>query len=992
MFPFTDMNPNLYIPLPIIGAIYPITRGVFGTPQDLRHPNYANMISDIQKVAKPYKNIIYAAGHEHSLQLIRDSSSYYIVSGAGSKITRVSTSKKKSLFSAAMTGFAVLEVSKNKNVRTTFYTVTDSIRNAYSNVIMNFSTVPEEEPSDSVNRQVANPTTVKYKDTITISASDKYNTNSPLKKFIMGTNYRKEWSTPVNMKVFHLREEKGGFKIGSLGGGKQTKSLNLIDKKGTEWTLRTVDKDPSRAIPVTFRSTLFNDIVKDFISASHPYSALTIPGFSNVLDITAPTPELFFVPEDPAFGQYKSVFANTICLLEEKAPTKHGEATHSTSKVFDKLIEENDHRADQIGTLRIRLLDILIADFDRHFDQYKWATGDTGKGKLYYPIPRDRDQALFYSNGFLMRLVSLKVMPFLKGLRYNITDVKNLEFVAKDFDRVFLTDLDREQWKTTVKEVQQKLTDSVINNAIKRLPPEIYAIDSATLNGKLISRRDQLDRAALSYYRFISRKVNIVGSNEKEYFKITNQPNGLNVRVYGRKENNDTSFIMYDRTFDHKITREIRLYGLNDNDLFDIDENVSSRIKIRVIGGKGNDTFNIRGHVRNWLYDMNVEGNYIKSRSHSRDMFSKEPSVNYTNILGFKYNENHFPSITVASNNDDGLMVGTGFARKTYGFRNEPFVSNQKFVALWAVNRGGEQFRYSGVFNHVIKNTDLVILSELMTPGVSNFFGLGNKTQIDPGKSITYYRVRYRHMETQLLFQKRISEVLRFAAGPVIYSYRNELRDNRGKVLGKPSGVNLDSLSIYSKKNYAGGKLGIYINNLNNELFPTRGIQWNTEFSSMYGVSKTSNNISKLQSDMAVYASLNDPTRLIAVIQLGAGHIFNNHFEYFQALTLGANNHLRGLRKNRYAGNSLMYGGLELRLKLADVSSYILPGSFGVVGFTETGRVWLKGERSGQWHTSYGGGLYYIPFNLFLVSGTVGFSKDDHIFNFSLGTKLNLNF
>jgi hypothetical protein len=354
------------------------------------------------------------------------------------------------------------------------------------------------------------------------------------------------------MKVFHLKEEKGGLKIVSLGGGKQTRSLRLKDAKGIEWVLRTVDKDPSKAIPEPFRVTVFSNIVKDFISASHPYSSMTIPVLSEALDLTVAKPELFFVPEDPAFGNYKSIFANTICFLEQRDPTPHGEETNSTIKVFNKMLEDNDHRADQLATLRARLLDILIADFDRNFDQYKWATGDTGKGKLYYPIPKDRDQAFFYSNGFLMRVISLKVLPFLKGFRYYIPDVKGLGTLVKDFDRVFLTDLDAKEWKTTIKEVQQKLNDSVISKAVKKLPPEIYAIDSSEITQKLISRRGLLEKAGMHYYRFISRTVNIVGSNEKEYFKITSTPEGLNVRVYGRADNNDTSFVMYDRTFDRK--------------------------------------------------------------------------------------------------------------------------------------------------------------------------------------------------------------------------------------------------------------------------------------------------------------------------------------------------------------------------------------------------------------------------------------------------------
>ena len=35
IFPFTDIIPWLYIPLPVIGSVYPITRGIFGNIQDV---------------------------------------------------------------------------------------------------------------------------------------------------------------------------------------------------------------------------------------------------------------------------------------------------------------------------------------------------------------------------------------------------------------------------------------------------------------------------------------------------------------------------------------------------------------------------------------------------------------------------------------------------------------------------------------------------------------------------------------------------------------------------------------------------------------------------------------------------------------------------------------------------------------------------------------------------------------------------------------------
>ncbi len=40
LFPFTAINKNLYIPLPIIGSLYPILRKAIVNPEDMGHPLY----------------------------------------------------------------------------------------------------------------------------------------------------------------------------------------------------------------------------------------------------------------------------------------------------------------------------------------------------------------------------------------------------------------------------------------------------------------------------------------------------------------------------------------------------------------------------------------------------------------------------------------------------------------------------------------------------------------------------------------------------------------------------------------------------------------------------------------------------------------------------------------------------------------------------------------------------------------------------------------
>lgn len=995
LFPFTDLFPSAYIPLPVLGSVYPLARKVFGAPQDLKHPVYVDMIDQISsKIMSAAPNIIFVAGHEHNLQLIKDSSYNYIISGGGSKKQRVVSSTGKAVFTSPNQGFSVLEVSTNKNVSVTFYTVTDTVRKEYTDSLLNFSKIPDRFLIDSSSFRGDDPF-LKYKDTITVPASQNFSEVHGLRKIFTGQNYRREWATPVNMKVFNIKKEKGGFKIDStgLGGGKQTKTLTLKDKNGKLWVLRTVDKKETPAVPSEFRGALPDVVMKDFNSAAHPYGALVVPSLAAPLNIPVANPELFFVPDDPAFGFFRPVFAGKVCMLEEKDPSPDSLEIKSTAKIFKKMLDENDHRVDQPAIVKARLLDMLIGDFERHFDQWKWIVNDTGKGKYYQPIPRDRDQAFFYSDGLQMKLFSGRVIPFLKGFRHDIPDVDWLGYTAKDFDRIFLNGVDAEEWKRAIANMKEELTDSVIRNAVMKLPPEIFAINGKKIIQKLISRRDILSKKAMIYYNFISKRVNVIGSNNKEYFKVSNNGDGLRVRVWARERGNDTSFQMYDRIFDPSITKEIRLLGLNDNDIFEVDSTASSRIKLRIIGGQGEDTFDIKGNVVNLLYDLKGDnnGNFIRHLSRSKNRFSLDPPVNENTITKFNYNTSRFPELTFNYNSDDGALAGLGFSKTTHGFRNLPYATHQKFAALYSM-RGAYQFYYKGEYNHITRNIDLIVQANYLNPALRNFFGFGNNTKTDQTKNYDFYRHRYKSFEMEALLRKRYFEKFHVLVGPSYFQYSNRYKDNTGNVLTKPRQVGLDSADIFSNKAYLGGKFALHFDNRNNNLFPTRGVLWNNQFIGMAGMKKGSDNFSSFTSDMSIYVSQGNRAKVIAVLGFGYGHIFSKNYEYFQAMDIGASNNLHGFRKNRYTGTSKAYSSLELRLKLFDITSYLMPGPFGITAFYDIGRVWMKGESSRQWHSAVGGGIYFIPFNQFMISAFAGISGKDKLLSFNLGTKIGLTF
>ncbi|WP_276133169.1 BamA/TamA family outer membrane protein [Polluticoccus soli] len=828
-------------------------------------------------------------------------------------------------------------------------------------------------------------------DSVLVPASVQYQHPGSLRKLLLGSNYRAEWSTPVRLKVFDLNKEMGGLKITELGGGKQTLSATMIDKTGKEWKLRTVDKDAAGLIPENFRHSVAESIIQDMISASHPYAPLAIPALSQAAHVPSSSYRFYFIADDPSFGEYRKLFANKVCILEEKDATTDNSETKNTSKVMSNMQSKNDYQVDQRAVLTARMLDILIADFDRHSDQWRWGVRNSGKKKIYYPVPRDRDQAFFYSNGLVPRYLSWKRLPVIQGFRENIPNINWLGYSARDFDRFFLDGLEKKEWTEVISDMQANITDGVIEHAVQQLPPEVYELSGAEIISKLKSRRKLLLKEGLKYHDFLAKRVNITGSNENEIFRLSDDNGGLLVEVFANDE--ASPVLIYSRHFDSDVTKELRLYGLDGNDRFEINTNAQRRIKLRLLGGPGNDMYDLQGTNRKHIYDYPGEHNSIINEKNTNKHLSGDSAVNQFNYLEYRYTDKHrFPYFTAGYNADDGILVGLGFELETYGFKKEPFATNNNLSFLYAPSNQAYQIKYRGAFTDALGKVDLLPRFEFQNPALFNFFGLGNETEKQSGKDMFYYRTRFKYISADVLGSIHATKTLTITAGPGAYHYWNTQDDNLGKIIENPEVVGLDSSNIYTIKTYLGGRISLTLNNITDKIFPTNGVDWTTELQHLQGISEHSNPFTVLRSDLTLYKGWLKNDRLVSLIRFGGGHILSNNFEYFQALNLGANNYLRGFRKNRFSGRSLAYNSIELRYKLADIHSYILPGAVGVIGFNDIGRVWLQNEQSHKWHHSYGGGLYYLPFNLLIIGATVGVSTEETLFNISLGTKLNLIF
>ncbi|GAA3986277.1 hypothetical protein [Mucilaginibacter dorajii] len=837
----------------------------------------------------------------------------------------------------------------------------------------------------SVKAQVAG-------DSIKLAIEPDYNKVSGTHRFFLGENYRKLWAAPVTLKIFHISSEKGGLKILQKGGGQQTKSLRLQDSTGQQWVLRTIQKYPEKGLPVDLRPTVAKDILQDQVSAAHPFSALTVPPLAEALGIPHSNPRIVYVPDDPALGQYQKDFANQVFLFEEREPLD-AEKTDNTDKVQKKLQDDNDNRVDQKIVLRARLLDMLLGDWDRHEDQWRWEKIDGKHETVYEPVPRDRDQVYYKTSGLFPWIVAHQWLKSkFQGYSNEIRDINGWNFNARYFDRYFLNALSEDDWKEQIAYVQSKLTDELIKSAVKLMPDTIYRLSGPEIIGKMIARRNTLQKQALEYYKFISKDVEIPASDKTDKFTISNEAGGnLTVILNKIKKDGTIDKVTYQRTFKPDVTEEVRLYGFDGDDQFSVIGTTPSPIRVRMIGGDGVDSFYVDKNLHNrsnlFVYDRSDQQNKLPSSSDAKIRTSTDTAVNEYDKKSFKFDR--FEPIILANYSPDlGISLIAGLSFEKHGFRKEPYAFRDEFLVNYNLGRESFLLTYKADWTKLIGNNGLSVNITSMGPhNLSNFFGLGNNTVFENkgDKEISYYRNRYDFIYGDVSL-KQTQDNWKFSEGIAGQYYNSKADNNTTRFLNDYNQAHPGD-NVFGTKIYTGLKTTAQLDTRNKATIPTKGIFWSTTLSGFTGLSKDSHNTyGQILSEFSFYLNPDKDSVLVIADRTGLGTTIGNA-TYFQQMKLGGFQNFRGFHTNRFTGKSIAYNNLELRLKVLDFTSYLLPGSFGVIGFNDVGRVWIPGEKSDQWHDGYGGGIYIIPAQLVLIEAVMGFSKEGSLPYISIGLR-----
>ncbi len=998
IFPLTDLASGLYIPLPFIGSFYPAYRESIGNEKDIVNKRYDEFRELIENIITQYRSIIYLSGHEKNQQVIELVGNYFINSGAP-ETAQFSGTGEGTVLSEKEAGIIELIYYANGKVTTKLHRFESEDQDDFLEQTLLVSACEDVVDETPLNyclcpcRDMVPPLSKmeqKYPSPSKIVAGPEYEA-SGLKRFFFGDHYRSDWTEEIEVPYLDLDTTFGGLTVLKRGGGRQTKSLKFMGGNGIRYTFRSVNKDPVKALDYDLRETAIADIVRDQTTTQHPYGAMVADILLNELDIIHAHPKLYRLPDDRKLGPYQLDFGSMLGMLEENyANPKKGETGYKgateilrTHKMYRKLYNDHNYQIDSKNFAVARAFDILVGDWGKHDDNWKWLGFKEDGKTIFKPMPRDRDHVFSRWDGVLPWLVDREwAKESGEDFNYEISGLRSLMFQARHLDRFIASNLSKQDWLYAAHFVQERLTDKVIENAVRNLPKESFQLSGSEIEKKLKARIKDLNEYVSDYYDMIANEVNVIGSNKREYFDVIRNSNGsVEVKVYDIIEPDKKGInLIYSRTFFPDETEDIRLYGLNGSDIFYISGHTEESIQVRIISGPGKDHIIDKSESSSatLVYDKGRNTIIEKGKDTEVESVSNSDLYKY-NRTAFKYNT-YFPLPYITYNSDDGMILSLGVDFKLHSFEKQDYQSKHH-IRVTGSTSNSFSADYFGRFHHTLGNWDFLLNGYYHNPvRFTSFYGIGNETNNNLNQD--YYKTRYQ--------AKGIS-------GGLIYDFWNQSNfsfnvayENNEMVLDTNNTIfGVSNFLGAEKANLIEGKINLDLDFRNHKTFPTSGTRLFASFANAYVSNNNYSNYWKYLAYAEGYLSFKALIPFTLGIKTGGGDS-DGEIPFYKQLALGQNTFLEGYRNNRFSGKSMLFFQSFLRFNLLGLKGTPVPLKLGLLTFFNTGRIFQSGEKSNKWHNGYGFGIFIIPYKEdFTFHATFGFSEEESLlFGFGIGGTL----
>lgn len=934
--------------IPLYGQLYQSFRKNIGYKQDLASKGYHKYISLISKITSKFDKLCIISGHDYLNHVISEESITHI---------NVNSSPNHYKFS--------------KNDKTTFVSKKGSflhLQKIDGQWKFAFNSGSEIEISDVFKSRVADDTSneatgnqpIAVKSTV--PASQKYDANG-LTRFFMGDGYRAEWSTPVTAPLLDIDTYDGGLKPYAIGGGLQTMSIKFKSRNGKKYAFRVLDKQPEKSLSDIARESVYRVIVEELITTMHPYGPLVANALLDATDVIHIKPELLILKDHPSLDLKYQSFVGKIGTLEEKpsGKKKGKEGFYGADKVvssydmFISLRKSPKHKVDPLAYAKARLMDMLLGDWDRHEDNWKWAMFKNGESKIYKPIPKDRDHVFSKWTGLIPNIADFAINNA-EDFGEKFGNLRHLNFKARFLDRELGGEVSLEIWLEAVRYIQEKITDEVIHKSVLKLPAEVYGLHGEEIEQKLKSRRGDLTRFIKEYYKELNENVFITGTNKNDYFEIERKENGqVTVSIKRLKKGVANENPFFERTFDPEIVKKIYCFGFDGKDKFEIEGDVAKSIKVRIIGGSDEDFVIDKSKVRGsgkltQVYDSSHEDKVSKSK----ETIIKRPfrEAHY-DPYSFDYNW-LIPNITLRSSSGNGFGFGGGATYLIRGFNKPGFAKKWTFGGVYYPNLKAYRVDAGFTFRHFVGLSDLELRSRYseLYDRYPFYYGIGNDTKVDKDRRREINSIDYDFFDFEIGLKSTFAQKSSWKNSLIFEDHDTDNRDDR-RILD-PSTIG------YGEATYIGIKSDLQLDFTDNALYPENGSQFTLSFDGRTSFDgKLSSNINSRFSYFKTY-DLGLKTTFVGSLHYKQA---NGEPAFYHLSRLGSQTQFRGYTRNRFIDKYAMLYNAEMRVMLGTIKTPLIRFVVGVFGFHDGGRVWNDSSEFyiGEWNNSYGGGIFFAP-------------------------------
>jgi len=786
----------------------------------------------------------------------------------------------------------------------------------------------------------------------TVQAPGPHYRAGGLHRLLLGKEYRSLWTTPVSVPVLDLRSFAGGLRPVSKGGGKQTRSLLLVALDGRQFFFRAVDKDASVLLPTELRGTVAGRVVRDQTSSALPTAPPVVDRLLTAAGIPHAEERLFVLPRDPSLGEFQNEFGGLMGFLQERVGGAEGPPSHwggateiiGTDTLFARVGRSPDDRVDARALLAARLFDVMIGDWDRHRDQWVWVRHGDDRPRRWMPVPRDRDQAFAKYDGFLFYFAR-QTAPQLTNFGRQYSYMPGATWNGRDVDRRFLVELDWPVWDSVADALQSRLTDSVIANAVRALPPQHFQLRGTQLAAALRSRRDGLSEAAKRYYRMLAEKVDVHGTEQADDASLTWLPHGELELTLSRSGSGEEPY--FARRFPPHATEELRLF-LDGGDDRVVVRGEGGGIRARILGGEGRDLLvdSVRSGGQEFYDDpagpSRAEGFSTKVDRRPYRPPQENPRAVAPQDWGGRWAVQPLGSYAP----DVGALLGASATHTSYGFRKHPFATRHRVRAGFATGPKTYRVEYEGQFRRENSASYSELLLRASGIDVITFHGFGNEIAAPFDRE--FYRVTQDAFGVQPSMVFALGGPATLQVGPILKYVSTD--DRPGRFLATLG-------NLYGTGNFGevGGGVTFRVDTRDRINAATRGLLFEVGgkvYPAVWDVDSTFGEVHGVATTYLTARAPLDPTLAIRV----GGRKLWGQYPYFEAAFIGGAPTVRLGRVNRYAGDAAAYGSAELRFSLTRVT-VVLPADWGLFGLADVGRVFLEGESSDKWHTAFGGGV-----------------------------------